>query len=191
VTALGARRLLPLAAAALLALTGCGESGEDVVVDTPPQASASADGDTGSAQACPGPTPVPAPEGATTDLSTKPAVEVGEDPAPSTLEVSDIVVGEGEVACPGDTVLMQYVGVTYADGQQFDASWDRGEPFPFRLGAGQVIAGWDEGIVGMREGGRRQLVIPPDLGYGDRGAGADIPPGATLVFVVDLLEVQS
>ncbi len=85
---------------------------------------------------------------------------------------------------------MQYVGVLYDGGTQFDASWDRGgEPFAFQLGGGRVIGGWDQGIVGMREGGRRQLVIPPELGYGDRGAGADIPPGATLVFVVDLLEV--
>jgi peptidylprolyl isomerase len=175
-------RLLTVVAAAVLLLAGCGDGtdGEtfDTAADAPQQSS------------CPGaPTPVDPPEGATTDLSTKPVIEVPDGPPPTELEVSDIVVGQGDLACSGQDVEMQYVGVTYADGKQFDASWDRGEPFPFQLGGGQVIGGWDQGIVGMRQGGRRQLVIPPDLGYGERGAGPDIPPGATLVFVVDLVGV--
>ncbi|MCY7366508.1 MAG: FKBP-type peptidyl-prolyl cis-trans isomerase [Frankiaceae bacterium] len=173
-------RPLAALAAALLVLTAC-SGGEDVAAAPSPEAATS----------CPAaPTPVDPPADATTDLETKPVVEVPSDPPPATLEVSDIVVGDGELACSGDAVEMQYVGVLYADGTQFDASWDRGgEPFPFQLGGGRVIGGWDQGIVGMRAGGRRQLVIPPDLGYGDQGAGADIPPGATLVFVVDLLQV--
>jgi len=172
-------RPLAALAAALLVLTACSGGDDDVAAAPSPEAATS----------CPAaPTPVDPPEGATTDLDTKPVVEVPSDPPPTTLEVSDIVVGEGDLACSGDAVSMQYVGVLYEGGQQFDASWDRGQPFDFQLGGGQVIGGWDQGIVGMREGGRRQLVIPPDLGYGDRGAGADIPPGATLVFVVDLLE---
>ena len=124
-----------------------------------------------------------------TDLASKPVLVDSCGPAPDELVVTDVVEGEGDVAEVGDPVTMQYVGVLYEDGTEFDASWDRGAPFDFTLGTGQVIAGWDEGIVGMREGGRRQLVIPPALGYGDQGAGDAIPPGATLVFVVDLVEV--
>ena len=174
-------RLLPALAAAALALSACADGGSDTVAAPETKESA-----------CPGaPTPVEPPAGATTDLKTKPVIAVPKAPAPTALEVSDIVVGDGKQACSGDSVEMQYVGVTYADGKQFDASWDRGEPFPFQLGGGQVIGGWDQGIVGMKVGGRRQLVIPPDLGYGAQGAGPDIPPGATLVFVVDLVNVAS
>jgi peptidylprolyl isomerase len=125
----------------------------------------------------------------TTDLSKKPVVEVPDGPVPCTLDVQDIVVGTGAAAKAGDQLTMKYVGVLYATGKQFDASWDRGQDFPFQLGAGNVIQGWDQGLVGMKAGGRRQLVIPPALGYGDQGAGADIPPGATLIFVVDLVKI--
>jgi FKBP-type peptidyl-prolyl cis-trans isomerase len=124
----------------------------------------------------------------TADLSRKPAVEVPDGPAPCGLVVGDLVQGTGPAAKPGDQLTMKYVGVLYADGSQFDASWDRGSDFPFQLGAGQVIAGWDRGLVGMKAGGRRQLVIPASLGYGDQGQGP-IPPGATLVFVVDLVRI--
>ena len=103
--------------------------------------------------------------------------------------VRDIVKGKGPKAKAGDTLTMQYVGVAWSNGQQFDASWDAGQPFPFQLGAGMVIPGWDQGMVGMQKGGRRLLVIPPDLGYGAQGAGDAIGPNETLVFVVDLVEI--
>lgn len=125
----------------------------------------------------------------TTDLSKKPQIEVPDTPPPCNLVVSDIVEGKGAAAKPGDQLTMKYVGVLYGTGKQFDASWDRGEDFPFTLGAGMVIQGWDQGLVGMKVGGRRQLTIPPDLGYGAQGAGADIPPNAALIFVVDLVKI--
>jgi peptidylprolyl isomerase len=120
----------------------------------------------------------------------KPSVTIPETDPPDTLEASDDVVGDGIEAAPGRTVTVHYVGVSWSTGEQFDASWDRMEPFRFGLGAGQVIQGWDEGVVGMRVGGRRTLTIPPDLGYGARGAGGVIGPNETLVFVVDLLDVH-
>jgi peptidylprolyl isomerase len=119
----------------------------------------------------------------------KPVVkDVGAAP-PAALEVTDEVEGAGPEARPGQPVTVHYVGVAYSTGQQFDASWDRGEAFTFPLGAGRVIRGWDEGVAGMRVGGRRTLRIPPHLGYGDNGAGGVIKPGESLIFVVDLLEV--
>ncbi|HET6625327.1 MAG TPA: FKBP-type peptidyl-prolyl cis-trans isomerase [Nocardioidaceae bacterium] len=110
--------------------------------------------------------------------------------APSDLEVSDATEGDGTEATAGKTVSVHYVGVAHSTGEEFDASYNRGEPLNFRLGAGQVISGWDQGVQGMKVGGRRQLVIPPHLGYGDRGAGGVIGPGETLIFVVDLLDVR-
>lgn len=110
--------------------------------------------------------------------------------APSELQVSDVTVGDGDEATAGSTVRVHYVGVAHSTGEEFDASYNRNEPLSFRLGAGQVISGWDQGVQGMKVGGRRQLVIPPHLGYGDRGAGGVIKPGETLIFVVDLLEVR-
>lgn len=120
----------------------------------------------------------------------KPVVTVPETDPPTELQITDDVVGEGAEAQPGTTVTVHYVGVSWSTGQQFDASWDRMEPFRFGLGAGQVIQGWDEGVAGMRVGGRRTLTIPPHLGYGSRGAGGVIAPNETLVFVVDLLGVH-
>jgi peptidylprolyl isomerase len=128
---------------------------------------------------------------ASVDTSTKPTVEVPDGPPPTTLQVDDIVVGDGAEATAGDTLTMQYVGVNYADGKQFDASWDNGQPFTFQLGGGQVIPGWDQGIEGMKVGGRRELIVPPDLGYGEQGSPPAIKPNETLVFVVDLLDVQA
>ena len=119
----------------------------------------------------------------------KPEVDFPGD-APDDLQISDIVVGTGEEATAGSTVIVHYVGVAHSSGEEFDASYDRGEPLRFKVGVGQVISGWDKGIVGMKVGGRRQLVIPPHLGYGDRGAGGVIAPGETLIFVVDLLGVR-
>lgn len=183
----GARRPVTAALAlALLAVAGCGGSGSPRAL---------------SSSAAPAPTgPVacrtPAADGSdtpglsgesATDLTVKPAVEVPDQPPPCTLVTRDVVVGTGAVAEPGRRLTVRYVGVTYLGGKEFDASWG-GPDFTFPLGAGQVIAGWDQGLVGMRVGGRRELVIPPDLGYGAQGAGP-IPPGATLVFAVDLVSV--
>jgi peptidylprolyl isomerase len=120
----------------------------------------------------------------------KPEIDFPGGEPPADLEIKDIWEGEGAVAKAGDTVSVHYVGVAFSTGEEFDASWNRGEPFAFPLGAGRVIAGWDQGVVGMRVGGRRQLVIPPHLGYGDRGAGGVIKPGETLIFVCDLIEVR-
>ncbi|MGI8711333.1 MAG: FKBP-type peptidyl-prolyl cis-trans isomerase [Acidimicrobiales bacterium] len=119
----------------------------------------------------------------------KPEVTIPADDAPTELVVEDLEVGEGREAVAGQPVEVHYVGVAWSTGEQFDASWDRGAPFGFRLGAGQVIAGWDEGVAGMLLGGRRRITIPPDKGYGARGAGGVIGPDETLVFVVDLLGV--
>jgi peptidylprolyl isomerase len=117
----------------------------------------------------------------------KPDVTIPDDDPPADLVVEDLVVGEGKEARPGQQVSVHYVGVAWSTRAQFDASWDRGETFEFVLGDGQVIEGWDRGVVGMRTGGRRRLSIPPHLGYGSRGAGGVIKGGETLVFVVDLL----
>jgi len=118
---------------------------------------------------------------------SKPEVDFPGGEPPADLEITDIWEGDGKVASSGDTVRVHYVGVAYSTGEEFDASWDRGEPLRFRLGAGQVIAGWDQGVQGMKVGGRRQLVIPPGLAYGNRGAGNVIRPGETLIFVCDLM----
>jgi peptidylprolyl isomerase len=115
-------------------------------------------------------------------------VPPGETP-PADLVVEDIVVGDGPEATPGHQVEVHYVGKAWSTRQQFDASWDRGETFTFGLGAGQVIQGWDQGVAGMKVGGRRQITIPPHLGYGKAGAGGVIKGGETLVFVVDLIGV--
>lgn len=123
-------------------------------------------------------------------MPEKPEIDFPASPPPSALEVTDITVGDGEEATPGSTVNVHYVGVAHSTGEEFDASYNRGEALSFRLGVGQVIAGWDQGVTGMRVGGRRKLVIPPRLGYGDRGAGAVIKPGETLIFVVDLVGVR-
>jgi len=120
---------------------------------------------------------------------TKPEVTIPSESAPTELIIDDIIVGSGDEATGGRNVSVHYVGVAWSDGNQFDASWDRDESFDFRLGAGQVIAGWDNGVAGMKVGGRRRLTIPPDLGYGSQGAGGVIKGGETLVFVVDLLNV--
>ncbi|GAB2495986.1 FKBP-type peptidyl-prolyl cis-trans isomerase [Nocardiopsis aegyptia] len=120
----------------------------------------------------------------------RPEIDFIDGPPPADLVVTDEQIGEGEQAGHGSTVACHYVGVAHSSGEEFDASWNRGEPLSFRLGAGQVIPGWEQGVMGMRVGGRRKLVIPPHLAYGDRGAGGVIKPGETLVFVVDLVGVS-
>jgi peptidylprolyl isomerase len=119
----------------------------------------------------------------------KPEIDFPGDEPPADLVITEVTEGGGAEATSGSRVSVHYVGVAHSTGEEFDASYNRGEPLEFRLGVGQVIAGWDRGVEGMRVGGRRQLVIPPHLGYGDRGAGGVIKPGETLIFVVDLVGV--
>jgi peptidylprolyl isomerase len=191
-------RAAVLAAVLTAALAGCGGDSEGDSLQS------DADGTTLSTQ---GPVvpigPVAPSEGAacasaapnagkvsgTTDLSKKPQVEVPDTPPPCNLVVGDVVVGNGAAAKAGDHLTMKYVGITYSTGKQFDASWDRGQDFDFTLGSGTVIQGWDQGLVGMKVGGRRQLIIPPSLGYGDQAQGEDIPANSTLIFVVDLVKI--
>ncbi len=123
-------------------------------------------------------------------MSDKPLVEPHVGDAPRELIIEDIILGTGEAAQAGQTAVVHYVGVGATSGEEFDASWNRGETFSFPLGAGYVIKGWDQGVQGMRIGGRRRLVIPAHLGYGERGAGGVIAPGETLIFVVDLVELR-
>lgn len=168
-----------VAAVLAIAATGCGGDDDEETADTAAQPSA-------PAQTAPAET-APAPEAGT---GAKPQVEVPKGDPPSKLESTDIEKGKGKAAKEGDTVTVHYVGVSYASGAQFDASWDSGQPFTFALGAGDVIPGWDEGVAGMKVGGRRRLVIPPDLAYGEAGSPPVIGPNETLVFVVDLLDVE-
>ncbi|CAM5693630.1 FKBP-type peptidyl-prolyl cis-trans isomerase [Streptomyces microflavus] len=119
----------------------------------------------------------------------KPEIDFPGGEPPADLEIKDIWEGDGPVAKAGDQVRVHYVGVAFSTGEEFDASWNRGTPLAFNLGAGQVIAGWDQGVQGMKVGGRRQLTIPAKLAYGDRGAGSAIAPGETLIFVCDLVSV--
>jgi peptidylprolyl isomerase len=123
-------------------------------------------------------------------MTEKPEIDFPGTTPPSDLQITDLTVGDGAEATSGRTVVAHYVGVAHSNGEEFDASYNRGEPLSFRLGVGQVIRGWDAGIEGMRVGGRRQLVIPPHLAYGDTGAGSAIGPGETLIFVVDLVDVR-
>jgi peptidylprolyl isomerase len=165
------RRALALAVAcAALVVAGCGDDGAEQQASAP------------TATATPTPAATPAPK--------KPRVRVPKGKPPKRLVIKDLRRGSGPAAQPGQAVQVQYVGVSYKTGRQFDASWDRGQPFAFQLGAGQVIPGWDKGIAGMRVGGRRELVIPPKDAYGAQGSPPAIGPNETLVFVVDLLAVQ-
>ena len=120
-------------------------------------------------------------------MPDKPDVSIPDGPPPTDLVLEDLAVGDGEEATAGHNVDVHYVGVSWSTGEQFDASWDRGDTFRFQLGGGQVIKGWDEGVAGMKIGGRRRLVLPPSYAYGRQGAGGAIGPDETLVFVVDLL----
>jgi peptidylprolyl isomerase len=127
--------------------------------------------------------------GESSATQTKPVVKPPKGAAPKQLEVKDLVEGSGEEAASGDRVSVDYVGVNYKSGKEFDSSWSRNEPFTFTLGAGEVIPGWDQGVEGMKVGGRRELIIPPGLAYGKTGSPPVIPPNETLIFVVDLREV--
>ncbi len=120
----------------------------------------------------------------------KPTVEVPKGPPPNQLKVEDLVEGEGDGAQSGDRLSVQYVGVLYSNGREFDSNWGSGQPFDFTLGAGNVIPGWDQGLEGMKVGGTRKLTIPPDLAYGRAGSPPAIPPNSTLVFVVELTGIE-
>ena len=123
-------------------------------------------------------------------MNEKPEIDFPGGEPPADLEITDVVVGDGAEAKAGDLAHVHYVGVSFSSGEEFDSSWNRGAPLDFRLGVGMVIPGWDRGIEGMKVGGRRKLTIPSHLAYGDRGAGAAIAPGETLIFVVDLDDVR-
>jgi peptidylprolyl isomerase len=179
------RRALPLLAlcAALAGLAaGCGKdkTNGSTQASTPATAPAATAPPAATTQA-----PQP------TQAASKPKVKVPSGPPPKKLVVKDLRNGSGQPAKPGDTLTVQYVGVLYANGKQFDASWDRpGQPFSFQLGAGGVIPGWDQGLVGLKPGGRRELIIPPALGYGSQGTpDGTIPPNAPLIFVIDLQRI--
>ncbi len=173
-------RLPILLACLLLAVfaVACGDDSEDEA--SAPQATATAEPAVGEVDA----------EGISKDLSEKPEVAQPSGDPPTELQSVDLVKGKGKAAKAGDTVSVQYVGTSWSTGTQFDASWDRGsEPFTLPLGAGQVIPGWDQGVAGMKKGGRRLLVIPPDLAYGAQSPSPDIAPNETLIFVVDLVKI--
>jgi peptidylprolyl isomerase len=174
--------MLTLALLLAAAIAGCGGDSTSEAEQTPTPDSAAA-----PAPAAPNVDAIVAGVGKNT--KKKPKIVRPEGDPPTKLVVKDIVKGAGRKAKAGDMLTMQYVGVSWSNGQQFDASWDRGEPFQFQLGAGMVIPGWDQAMVGMRKGGRRLLIIPPDLGYGDAGAGGTIGPNETLIFAVDLVKI--
>ena len=179
-----------LAVALAVTLTACGEDDDPTVsasapATTSPTASA-------SPPQCPLlPVEVPAPDGATTDLAVKPTIAPSSEPPPSEVEVADIVEGDGDEAVTGSQVEVKYVGAFYDTGEEFDSSWSLGpdETLPFGVCQQGVIPGFAIGPIGMKEGGRRQITIPSDYGYGPEGSGP-IPPDSTLVFVVDLVEVS-
>jgi peptidylprolyl isomerase len=153
---------------ALLAFAGCGDDSSDEETQT---------GGTSTAAE------------SSEDTSTKPKVTIPDGESPKQLVERDLVEGTGPAAKAGDEVTVQYVGVGYDSGEEFDASWDRGEPFTFQLGANQVIPGWEQGVAGMKAGGRRELTIPANLAYGEAGSPPAIGPNEALVFVIDLLKV--
>ena len=177
-----ARRLLILLGLlVLLGVAGCGgddEDGSDGGADTAAQESTTTEPSAADA------------EELLKDTSLKPVIPKPTGTPPRRLVKEDIVRGKGPAAKPGDTVIVHYVGMNFSNGEEFDASWDGGGPFALELGAGTVIPGWDQGLVGIRAGGRRELIIPPELGYGAEGYPPDIPPNETLVFVIDAVSVE-
>jgi peptidylprolyl isomerase len=188
------RLLAPLAALALLA-AGCGsKKNASATTSTPTPAATTAATPPPTTTAAPAPSSgsssgAPVAVANASDLAHKPRLGTPKGDPPAALVKKDLVVGHGVAARSGETVTVQYVGISWSNGKQFDASWDHGQPFSFPLGQGQVIAGWDQGVAGMKEGGRRELVIPANLGYGPQGAPPDIAPNETLVFVVDLKRI--
>jgi peptidylprolyl isomerase len=170
-----------------IALASCGSQPKDSRDSAAPPP---ADTTTTEANTTPEPSQAPADGEISKDLDEKPEIPKPSGSPPTKLVIDDIVEGKGKEAKKGDEVSVQYVGVAFSTGEEFDASWDRGEPFPFTLGNGDVIAGWDEGVAGMKEGGRRKLTIPAELAYGAQGSPPAIGANETLVFVVDLEKIE-
>jgi peptidylprolyl isomerase len=169
------RPALILIAAAVLGMAACGDDDEGSAAQEQQQSA--------ETQTTP-------PEDALKNTSTRPVIPKPTGTPPRRLVKQDIVKGKGPGAKPGDIVTVNYVGVNFSNGQEFDSSWDSGAAFPVQLGAGMVIEGWDKGLVGIRKGGRRMLTIPPEMGYGAEGYPPDIPPNETLVFVVDAVSIK-
>jgi peptidylprolyl isomerase len=171
-----------IAVVAVLGVSACGDD------DDSDGGGSSADStqDTGTQTAT---SPADAEE-ALKDTSTKPVIPKPTGSPPRRLVKEDIVKGEGPGAKKGDTVVVNYVGMNFSNGLEFDASWDSGAPFPVQLGTGSVIAGWERGLIGIKKGGRRKLTIPPELGYGAQGYPPSIPPNETLVFVIDAVSIE-
>lgn len=175
--------------AAGLVIAGCGSGGSSTITvgnENPADeqlasATTTTSTSTSASSTAPAKTPTSGP------LSKEPAVPPKSGPAPTKLVTKEIIKGTGTEAKTGDTVTVNYVGALYENGKVFDASWKRNEPFQFTLGKGEVIPGWEQGVAGMKVGGRRELIIPASLGYGAKGSPPKIPPNAPLIFVVDLL----
>jgi len=173
------RIMMLVALVAAVALSACGDDDDDGGGGSPPAAEQTETEPTPSEQ-----------REALKDTSKKPVIPKPSGTPPRRLEKEDIVRGKGPAAKAGDTLTVHYAGVSFSTGEEFDASWNSGQPFTFPLGAGQVIPGWDKGLVGMKKGGRRLLTIPPELAYGPAGQPPVIGPNETLVFVVDLLKIR-
>jgi peptidylprolyl isomerase len=187
--------IIALCLALALAIAGCGGGDDSTSGDTTASADAASPSEattTEETTAEETTTEATSPQRAKPNpkLAKKPKVTVPSGPPPKQIETKELVEGSGAEAKSGDQVTVQYVGVGYKSGEEFDASWDRGEPFTFTLGGGEVISGWDEGVAGMKEGGRRELILPPEFAYGETGAPPAIGPNETLIFVVDLVAVN-
>ena len=174
---------LVLVAAAGLGMAACGSSSSNSTTTTTGAAATTTPTSTASIGTISDPS-------AAGTLGTEPTITVPPGAPPTQLESKDLIVGTGPAAKAGDTVSVQYVGVAYSSGKVFDSSWSRHQPFQFALGEGQVIPGWDQGVVGMQVGGRRELIIPPNLAYGASSPGAGIAANDTLIFIVDLQKIN-
>jgi len=186
-------RIMAALAATALLITACGDSTKESAADQfakTAEQQAKTQANT-PAETTPAPTATKVtPSAGERDIATKPKIPKASGAAPKTLKVEDLIEGKGPAAKAGDKVAVRYVGVLFNNNKEFDSSWKRGKaPFELTLGQGQVIQGWDQGLVGMKVGGRRRLTIPPDLAYGAQGQPPTIPANSTLVFDVDLTKI--